>query len=936
METVVFLNPVFNDGVLFCDENVLFFFSLGAVIAGIVICFRSFRSFRLCFCAVLTCIFGYAVAKTAPGLYPMTRETVVEKLLLAFVLFFVMLWIYVRLSWLLSGWLASVLRLQKANDSKPWKIIGISVFGSVVALFFANRILLIDTHLDLLIGLFLSFGGIVFQNWMVNQKLPDYPTYGSLLQKTASLKPEQLLLNQMGGSFKGGQTAEQKSAAGFCSYPEDESFESLQDNVQGEKGSKEAGTMHDQSDFAKKKQEGKVTGESMDTLSRSVPSTVSSAVSSSTSSKKRVRLRLVFLTALFFSGLYITWRILFTIPLLSDPLAFTLGVLLLLVELIGLFEFMVNFSIMAAKKDYPLPKVTDERLYPDVDVFIATYNESETLLYKTINGCRHMDYPDPEKVHIYLCDDGRRPDVQKLANDMGVGYLSRENNEGAKAGNLNNALAHTSSPLVVTFDADMIPHSSFLMKTVPYFIDAELRNASLPEKQRAPLGFLQTPQTFYNWGLFQYHLYAEQDVANEQDYFYREIEVAKTASNSVIYGGSNTVLSRKALEAIGGFYTKAITEDFATGMLMEQAGFVSLAIAEPLAAGLAPEDLPGLIQQRIRWGRGVVNVLYQINLFFTDRFSLAQKLSYWTSIQYWMAPFARLLFVFIPIVSGLFGISVVRTPLWAALLFWMPMMLANSWAIRRLSGKIRTSIWTNLYETIMFPFLVGPIFLEFLGISLKTFKVTEKGVEKPKHFRWRYVGPFVFMLALTILSLAVILHDMTEHRIFGGSITLFWLAYNGLLLFVAILFFAGRKEGSLASLQHAAVYGVLESGGKAYEGAVSGLNEREVEVIFNEKPAFRPGSMGDLLLDYEGKVLHLPVKADDLSVIRNLPIGRFEILNAGNSGQKESREDYDAFLHLVFNRQVPTVYSAPTWLFLPLVLRRFQDRIRLHRKKAGR
>ena len=35
----------------------------------------------------------------------------------------------------------------------------------------------------------------------------------------------------------------------------------------------------------------------------------------------------------------------------------------------------------------------------------------------------------------------------------------------------------------------------------------------------------------------------------------------------MIYGGSNTVLSRAALDKIGGFYTESITEDFATGIL---------------------------------------------------------------------------------------------------------------------------------------------------------------------------------------------------------------------------------------------------------------------------------------------------------------------------------------------------------------------------------
>ena len=109
-------------------------------------------------------------------------------------------------------------------------------------------------------------------------------------------------------------------------------------------------------------------------------------------------------------------------------------------------------------------------------------------------------------------------------------------------------------------------------------MDAEIKNKNLPEKDQIHLGLLQTPQCFYDPDVFQPALYSEKRAPNEQDFFYRTIEPAKTSTNSVIYGGSNTVLSRAALDKIGGFYTESITEDFATGMLIESNGFVSLGL----------------------------------------------------------------------------------------------------------------------------------------------------------------------------------------------------------------------------------------------------------------------------------------------------------------------------------------------------------------------
>ena len=130
------------------------------------------------------------------------------------------------------------------------------------------------------------------------------------------------------------------------------------------------------------------------------------------------------------------------------------------------------------------PDVPREQ-FPDVDIFIATHNESEKLLYTTINACTYLTYPDKSKVHIYVCDDGNRQEIADLAEKLGVGYLGLADNVHAKAGNYNHALSKTSSPLIATFDADMIPRKEFLMETVPYFL-----------QNKEKVGLIQTPQSF--------------------------------------------------------------------------------------------------------------------------------------------------------------------------------------------------------------------------------------------------------------------------------------------------------------------------------------------------------------------------------------------------------------------------------------------------------
>ncbi|MFR1908256.1 MAG: glycosyltransferase family 2 protein [Clostridium neonatale] len=238
---------------------------------------------------------------------------------------------------------------------------------------------------------------------------------------------------------------------------------------------------------------------------------------------------------------------------------------------------------------------------------------------------------------------------------------------------------------------------------------------------------MQTPQSFYNPDLFQYNLFSETRIPNEQDYFYRDIQISRNKSNSVIYGGTNTVISREALDEIGGFYTKVITEDFATGILIQSNGYTCYAIDEVHASGLAPEDLKGLVKQRQRWARGCIQTGRKLNILFRKGLNISQKLSYISAITYWYGCLKRLIYIMAPILFSVFGVVVVKCTLLEVLIFWLPMYIFSSKSLKLVSRKIRTVKWTNVYETILFPSLIVSVILESLGISQKKFNVTRKG-----------------------------------------------------------------------------------------------------------------------------------------------------------------------------------------------------------------
>ncbi len=490
---------------------------------------------------------------------------------------------------------------------------------------------------------------------------------------------------------------------------------------------------------------------------------------------------------------YLLWRTFRTLPLEFGLVSAVAGISLLVVEIIGMLEAFVHYFNMHRIENHEVPVVPLEE-YPDVDVFIATYNEPAELLYKTINGCVHMEYPDKNKVHIYLCDDGRRPEMRELAERMGIHYLDREDNAGAKAGNLNHAMSVTNSPLIATFDADMVPQSNFLLVMAAYFVDQEIKNRELEEKDRIRLGFIQSPQSFYNPDLFQFNLFSEGRIPNEQDYFYKDVQVARNKSNCVIYGGSNTLISREALEAVGGFYTNSVTEDFATGILIQKKGFICYAINTVLASGLSPTDLKSLVNQRIRWARGCIQTGRKMHLIVSPHLSFAQKANYLASIWYWYASWKRLIYIMSPILFAAFGVMVVKCTLVEVLVFWLPMYVSSNISLKMMSRNIRTTKWTNLYETVIFPFMMIPVLMETLCIKMKKFKVTKKErTEESWIKRFAYAIPHSILIVLSVVGIANCIRWTFRTGRIDYFVILFWLFLNLYNLVMSLFFILGRK-----------------------------------------------------------------------------------------------------------------------------------------------
>lgn len=606
---------------------------------------------------------------------------------------------------------------------------------------------------------------------------------------------------------------------------------------------------------------------------------------------------------------YIGWRILCTLPdyEVYGWVAFVAGIALVIAEAISVMEALIQCWDLNNQYVPKMPEIPEE-WYPDVDVMIATHNEEEELLFKTVNACTRMKYPDKSKVHIHICDDTNRPEIKKLAEELNVNYFGLSDNKLAKAGNLNNAIGKTSAPLIVTFDADMIPNSDFLMETVPYFFLPRMKedeNGKWVERtedeidKNYKIGFIQTPQSFYNPDLFQYNLYCEDNIPNEQDYFFRQINLGKNRSNSPIYAGSNTVISREALELVGGIRTGTITEDFETGLMIESNGYSCYAIDKLLAKGLAPITIKSLIKQRERWARGCIFSLRRIHILTNPDFDWKLKLSYFACRLYWGSFTRRLIYIVAPVFFVMFDIPVVVCSLKEIMFIWLPSYILYAITLKKISGDIRNTRWSNIIDTTIFPYMLLPIWAESLFIQKKDFHVTSKARVQEDNSIYMAI-PHLFLLCFCVLATIFMVKDLVVYKAFGSIVVIYWLLVNSFSLLMSIFFMMGRKSERMAERFYVNLPVTITYEDKEYEGNIVDISEGGFAMVLDSAIylPYKEGTHARCIID--GGEYTASVEARIVTVRKETKMGRWKYCMSITEMDEANKKEY---LQIIYDRE---------------------------------
>lgn len=497
-------------------------------------------------------------------------------------------------------------------------------------------------------------------------------------------------------------------------------------------------------------------------------------------SLKRPWVRMAIVAVVWLSALrYLYWRATETLVTEGNGFGIAWSLLCFTVELLALWDGALLYLAFARTTDRRSEADAGEvRMRaltpaeaPPVDVFITSYNEPLGVLEKTIVGALSLDWPN---LKIWVLDDGRRAWLRDYCQEKGVGYITRPDNKGAKAGNVNHALSVTDGEFVVIFDADFVPQREFLMRAMGLFADPSV-------------GIVQAPHAFYNHDPMQTNLGMRKSLPDDQRFFFESIMPSRDGWNAAFCCGSNSVTRRSALRAVGdGLPEGSITEDMLLSLVMLRQGFVTRYLCERLAYGLAPESVSAFFVQRQRWARGAIQILFLKAGPLGPGLKLTQRLLFMPT--HWLTQSLMSLMCLVsPIVFLLTGVApMAHTSLEAVCFYLAPMLLATCGGLVAFAPGKYNPLAAQVLATFQSFKLLPTVIATFWRPHGHAFKVTPKGADATGEHEHGIFLACAVLIALTVAGLAINLSP--EWRLIDDvalvPLVALWCGFNLVVLFL--------------------------------------------------------------------------------------------------------------------------------------------------------
>ncbi len=160
---------------------------------------------------------------------------------------------------------------------------------------------------------------------------------------------------------------------------------------------------------------------------------------------------------------------------------YSISLLLIFFYSLAQLNLLVNYlGYKRRNKEAPKYNLLDPKEIPFVTIQLPIYNE-EYVVERLLENISKIEYPI-SKLEIQVLDDSTDDSVLDTAKrikalqetGLDIQHIRRTNRQGYKAGALKEGLDMAKGEFIAIFDADFLPSSDWLKKTVVYFKDKEI------------------------------------------------------------------------------------------------------------------------------------------------------------------------------------------------------------------------------------------------------------------------------------------------------------------------------------------------------------------------------------------------------------------------------------------------------------------------------
>jgi cellulose synthase/poly-beta-1,6-N-acetylglucosamine synthase-like glycosyltransferase len=318
-----------------------------------------------------------------------------------------------------------------------------------------------------------------------------------------------------------------------------------------------------------------------------------------------------------------------------------------------------------------LPRTAPRKLerLPRVTIQLPLYNE-RFVVDRLLEGVSKINYPR-DLLQVQVLDDSTdetHPYTERLCNEyaaagLPIEYRHRKNRRGYKAGALQEGLETATGELIAIFDADFVPPSEFLTRTVHFFSDPEV-------------GVVQTRWSYLNK---EFNILTQVEAMLLDGHFVLEHGARCGSGLFFNFNGTAGVLRRKMIDEAGGWQHETLTEDSDLSYRAQLKGWRFVYVPALDCPSELPVETYGFQVQQARWAKGLTQVALKLlpRIFKADlplRVKIEAFMHLTPNISYPLMLAVSMLMLPVMIVRFYMGV-------FQMVLIDLPLIIASFWSI---------------------------------------------------------------------------------------------------------------------------------------------------------------------------------------------------------------------------------------------------------------